>query len=240
MIQSKTIQEFAAKFTEELVSFSMKTWGFDRDDIEPILRFLKSEKFKNSRGGRKTTAQGVKAFMNLAIGEAIYIANTKDNRKFFEYDHIASDPDIGEFYSSSWETHVAALIAHEFAHCLQFSFRTPTLFSESHGSQFVDNLQEEGHGRSWQFFYRTFRRNFVNGRTFNFKPEKKMTREWTTERKAFKLGTIIFYFDHKGQFLGKLYAKKGCFIQSFDMRKQEWVHLRTTSVVEARKMAIGI
>lgn len=245
MVDNQEIREFVDLFTNELVNFSVKTWGFSKEFIAPNIRLHSAAKFKNSSGGTKFSNGSLTTFMNLQIANAKIVANKNKEFRFVEYDHIKYDKDIGDFTSNIWQLHIAALIAHEFAHCLQFSGETPRLFSHSHGVQFIRNLKEEGHGNSWQFFYKIFRVNFVNNNFYKtisppVKLKRTVSKSWKVERQSKWSGTLLTYYNKENKIMGHLFYKKNRSIKFLPNDSKHWINLNLFSVVEARKQVFGI
>lgn len=85
--------------------------------------------------------------------------------EFNEYASFADDTDIGNLpINSPREQCVWALVAHELAHCVQWSLmyivdpRKKKFVKYAHGG-----LTDRGHGVLWKEIYRDLRVNFVNG-----------------------------------------------------------------------------
>lgn len=89
-------------------------------------------------------------------------ANT--THPFVEYKHIQNDPVIGTI-NGNWKTVIGALVAHEYAHALDFNvdpwpyLTKPTGFV-AHSPK--TRLEKRGHGESWQLIYRDLRTKFIN------------------------------------------------------------------------------
>lgn len=83
---------------------------------------------------------------------------------FTEYKHIQDDPAIGTI-TGNWKAVIAALVAHEYAHALDYSVEPWPYLTKPNGFCAYNpktNREKRGHGESWQLIYRDLRQNFVN------------------------------------------------------------------------------
>ncbi len=92
---------------------------------------------------------------------------------FMEYSWIAARPDIGAF-RGGWRAHVAATVAHEAAHAIQYWLLQETFPNQRGGFAALDF--ETSHGPGWQAVYAVMRppvlHNLANGRRFAIPPPK--------------------------------------------------------------------
>lgn len=87
-----------------------------------------------------------------------------DRFMFTEYKHIEQDPVIGSI-KGNWKTIITALVAHEFAHALDYSVDAWPHLTKPEGFSAYNpktNREKRGHGESWQLIYRDLREKFVN------------------------------------------------------------------------------
>jgi hypothetical protein len=90
--------------------------------------------------------------------------DTDRTHSFIEYKHIQNDPVIGSI-DGNWKTVLGTLIAHEYAHALDFNVDPwPYLTKPTGFVAYNPKTQREkrGHGESWQLIYRDLRENFIN------------------------------------------------------------------------------
>lgn len=144
-----------------------------------------SPKFSVSRGGAKYNYKTLKfeTYMRLTLNHYLRFQQNADslpsNKKvriyFTEYSHIAQSKEIGSLYGCTIEKSIWALIAHEIAHCLQFSLLSGSGEAELQGrikksilSGEFRPLKGRGknkgdiHGALWQFIYHELRIKLVN------------------------------------------------------------------------------
>lgn len=100
------------------------------------------------------------------------------NQPFGEYQMYEDDPEIGRIPMCSWKKNAAALIAHELAHCIQYTiYRAANKKSDqsvniinfnkaklaANSSAWLNSPEPaDGHTKFFQHIYREFRRKWVN------------------------------------------------------------------------------
>lgn len=120
-----------------------------------------SERRRRSYGGVKYYKKDreYKPWMSLA---AIYFLENNSDC-FHEYSEFADDREIGNLpVGASREQCIWALVAHELAHCVQWSLITK-VFSRSSIKYAHGDDDDRGHGALWKEVYRDLRVNFING-----------------------------------------------------------------------------
>ena len=86
---------------------------------------------------------------------------------FNEYKSIAADPEIGYAVFEDPYGPVAALIAHEIAHAIDYTAGRQELEGRTYGPS------GSGHGAKWQAIYRVLRRHYVNNGAYKAAPPPK-------------------------------------------------------------------
>lgn len=103
--------------------------------------------------GRRSNGGMHKGKPWLSIKAASYDKHEGGAYYFNEYASIKGKASIGAFYSTSFENSLLALVAHEYAHMIQFCHRKPA--AEHHGISPQSFSQPHGHG--WQVVYSQLR-----------------------------------------------------------------------------------
>jgi len=122
-----------------------------------------------------------KPFISISSWDVRDIVGTNETEDFPEYDHIASDPEIGALNGINWKRYLGCLIAHELAHTL--TLEELPQFRLKVAEQFDFEVQidyHDGHGKLWQEVYRILRRDFIGVRAYYTRiiyPYTELTRE---------------------------------------------------------------
>ena len=124
-------------------------------DWAPVVRCDFNPKRKRSWGGlRQVGGRGRPRvpFMSLVLSRYVGPAGMTT---FSEYKRFASDPVIGDFEGTAWENALTCLIAHEIAHCVQYTVSDADVMKEL-------GPRRGGHGQFWRNIYAILREHFVN------------------------------------------------------------------------------
>ncbi|CAH6984506.1 hypothetical protein VCHA53O466_140083 [Vibrio chagasii] len=130
--------------------------GCTYSNLKLVMRF--DERSKISKGGIRNG----KPYLNFSCNELIRNLS-KEEVTFHEYKSIESKPIIGSFTGSP-EKYMAALVAHELAHCIQHMARVQAKGGNRYYG-FTESELRKGHGEAWQYIYRVLRKYAVNEMT---------------------------------------------------------------------------
>lgn len=150
-VTRKEIEEFVYGVLKQQVEFCQQYFNLT-NTWRPYVKLNFSGKNKASQAGRNVLQ---KPFIVFELSNYLTIVTG-----FIEYQDYADNQHIGAFKSNDWKTCARALIAHELAHCVQFTLPNESLSSESafHGL----GPYSSGHGEFFRKIYSVLRRNFVN------------------------------------------------------------------------------
>lgn len=164
-MQYKTLSEmtvveiFALGTAREMVRFIRETYKSDEFYINIRLDF--SPRRKRSWGGVRN---GV-GFISLAMHRYAEAQKNKKSISFEEYSSFSNDKVIGSVICANWKHSLAALIAHEIAHAVQFSgVKTAVNASCNLGEN--STAYKEKHGIVWKKVYSLLREQYVNGKFY--------------------------------------------------------------------------
>lgn len=149
------VMAYATAKIEEIKAFANTYF-----DLQ-IGRMLLDINFKDTNrlglGGRKSGLP----FMRLNLGRLVKY----EIRGYNEYSTLNSYVGISSFYTTDWKLWVDALVAHEFAHVVQFALPYSTSNLRT-GDKYFNKLgrYENGHGPFFRAIYRVLRNKFVNDR----------------------------------------------------------------------------
>lgn len=148
------VNNYALVVSRVMTEFCRKRFKMG-DDWTPVVRCDFNPRRKRSWGGvRRVGGRGNRRvpFMSLVLGR--YVGDTA-HTTFSEYKRFAKDPVIGTFESTNWEMPLACLIAHEIAHCVQYTVKDPEVLKEL-------GTRSNGHGQFWKNIYAILRQEFIN------------------------------------------------------------------------------
>lgn len=165
MIPTKAeVEARVQKKIVEMIEFSRTEFG------AIIPQFKAKISFRNCRRlGRAGTDKCGNPTMRLNL----YNLVTYPVRGYTEYKSLAYRRPIGSFMTNDWTVWLDALVAHEFAHVVQFTLYMGRIKSDPM-SQFRPmkfegiGYFERGHGRFFQTIYRALRAQFVNPRITDY------------------------------------------------------------------------
>lgn len=155
--EKKIVRSIVHDACESMVPLIRKKIG--DDSWTPNVSVSFSERRRRSYGGVKFYKKDkqYKPWMSLA---GIYFLEN-DNVGFTEYAEFADDREIGNLPADApREQCIWALVAHELAHCVQWSLITKVF---SHSKYAHGDDDDRGHGALWKEVYRDLRVNFING-----------------------------------------------------------------------------
>lgn len=130
-----------------------------RELLEGSLRLDYSPNRRSSRGGIRNG----KAMMSLALN--CFVTWSDDRLKFFnEYRSFANDPQIGSMNFDDWKGSLRCLVAHEFAHVIQFAFWSAKDEDNNYRlSNKERSIMRPPHGHGFRNIYRILRTRVING-----------------------------------------------------------------------------
>lgn len=148
------VQNYTLAVSRLMTEFARKRFNLG-DEWTPVVRPDFNPKRKRSWGGRRNVGgQGKRMVPFMSLVLARYVGPNAET-VFSEYKRFEKDPVIGTFEGANWQMALACLIAHEIAHCVQYTV---------HDTDIVKGLggHKRGHGQFWQNIYTIFRKEFVN------------------------------------------------------------------------------
>jgi len=246
LIVSKTHQVITAFIKQEVARQVQFIRAEFDENFKVKTRISFSNKRKRSWGGHKCGD----GYISIAAHKYVAPFERNYNGTFVEYDHYANDPEIGSIRNIPWTTRLAACIAHELAHAIQYAV------ADEHIQAALNNdLEfERGHDEFFQTIYRKLRINLINGKTFTAptleteaKPKTKRTTGIRAELKKRPSGWFHhYYYDNAtNQLLGIMASHPEGYPMKYDPATKTWDHLydesgsRIHKMVEARKQFIG-
>lgn len=175
----------------------MTAWAkerFDLGDWDPEIKLdFEVENFRErSCGGVNCYHDGTEPTATFYLGVLQFSTITG----FVEYPNFSSDKVIGSVVSDDWRVYVTTLVAHEFAHMVQYCLKTKP--------QGEFGKWKGGHGPYFQKIYGEFRKQFVNhlvpSENLGVKPEPSRILYFPHEL----LGTT-YWSDKRGKLIVKEY-----------------------------------
>jgi len=157
------IRQYAKFVSDEVFGFAKAEYGFD-ESLQMILEIKMVPRLDGGRscGGRTqhgARSDELKPYMSLNFNRVMCGNWSLRN----EYDHVATDEEIGHRHCLSWEEYVLTTICHEVAHVIEFS---APIYGVTINPEFTRwghlNKNPDDHGAKWQTIYRFLRNHFVN------------------------------------------------------------------------------
>lgn len=154
--QKKEVKDFAKETLEKMTLYARVRYKIPKFEPEMTLSF-------NSRhmvpyGGY---VDG-KSVLFIPAYSALWMVGRKSaTRRFVEYDQFKKDPEIGQIRKACWKKWIAAYIAHETSHAIQYYAITHPKICADMLEPYLQTDAEE-HGIFWRDIYRGFRVRFVN------------------------------------------------------------------------------
>jgi hypothetical protein len=164
------VSDFAKHLIEEMTEYSYTEFKMDKT-IRPRVIISFSDRRVSSWGGLYYQ----RPYLNLALRDFVVDGNYFS--EFKEYDHIKDDPTIGEMIEPHWTESLIALIAHEYAHTMQFAhvhagnifkgnklrklFQMSVKPPKTYQHKLYDTT-DVSHDKFWQIIYRDFRTTWIN------------------------------------------------------------------------------
>lgn len=161
----KEVKEFTLAKIKEIEAFSKEVFDLsDTFSIKPTIRF--SERGKGRSWGGVKIKPGGSPVPYVSLNLSICTIGT-----FHEYKSFADNKHIGAVENCNWQKWVAALVAHEIAHVVQFSLVRPLYFAKDQrafsNSTITPPSWTSGHDLFWKNIYRILRTEFVNNTEFS-------------------------------------------------------------------------
>ncbi len=148
------VHNYALVVSRVMTEFARKRFNLGEDWV-PVVRPDFNPKRKRSWGGRRNVGgmgKRMVPFMSLVLSR---YTGENAHTTFSEYKRFEKDPVIGTYEGTSWEMALAALIAHEISHAVQYTVKDEDIIKELGG-------YGRGHGEFWRNIYAIFRKRFVN------------------------------------------------------------------------------
>lgn len=148
------VHNYALVVSRVMTEFCRRRFNLG-EDWTPVVRCDFNPRRRRSWGGLRRVGgrdNPCVPFMSLVLSR--YVGGQAQT-VYNEYKRFASDPVIGSFNATNWEMALAALIAHEIAHCVQFTVKDPEVLKEL-------GEPTKGHGDFWRKIYAILRQEFVN------------------------------------------------------------------------------
>jgi hypothetical protein len=157
MLPTQTeVEQFTIDIIADMAQYCRDMFNLDSDWV-PVLKMSFSPSRLCSRAGAKDG----KPIMKLAMRRFLFPVDG-----MLEYDAYKHDAYIGAFQSEDWKVCVRGLVAHEIAHCVQFTLAGVCGARNRNelANSYVDGLGrvELGHGIFFRRIYKQIRRGFVN------------------------------------------------------------------------------
>lgn len=153
--KKQIVREFVDALLGEMVEYAKVRYNIPKFKVKLSLSF--HSRHTTSYGGHVDNEPVV----HIAAYPLLWMVGRKVGRKLLEYDEFKDDPEIGEFRADSWKQWMAAILAHEISHAIQY-------YAICHPGKCKEMLEPwlhtdaEEHGPFWQSIYRGFRVRFVN------------------------------------------------------------------------------
>jgi len=158
--QKQEVRDFAKETLEEMVAYARAR--FHIPDFDPVMRLSFNSRHYISYGGYVDN----ESIIFIASYPILWMVGRKSaTRKFIEYDEFKADPEIGAIAKASWKQWIAACIAHEVSHAVQYYAITHPKTCSAMLNPYLQTQAEE-HGLMWRDIYRGFRVRYVNNFEF--------------------------------------------------------------------------
>jgi len=145
---------------DAMIAWARDCFGFHQS-WQPKVRVSFDKRRKFSYGGLYFSNLGTSPGINLAFSDEIF----EDTMICcLEYEHYATDPEIGSLYFLNWKQYVDAVLCHELAHAVQHSVILRLKINVKLGvlQNFKGDWQDDNHGELFQFCLRQFRREWMS------------------------------------------------------------------------------
>lgn len=158
-ITVNTVKKHAHTQSRAMIAWAKYHFGFQKS-WHPKVRVCFDQRRKFSYGGlyfsKLETAPGIDIALHLDILENHVF-------DYLEYDHYATDPEIGSLYFLTWHQYVDATLCHELAHAVQHSAIMRLKINVFSGvlKNFNGDWQDDEHGELFQYCLREFRREWM-------------------------------------------------------------------------------
>lgn len=160
--QYKELVDFLYKAHAAMVLYAHEKYSM-RVNPKISVSFAKNKTCSKYRNYTFEIEYNIRHYLNSFLQKD---SSVSDDFLFNEYKHIQEDKEIGTI-KGNWKTVIAALVAHEYAHALDYTIDPwPYLTKPAGFSAYNPKTRREkrGHGENWQMIYRDLRENFVNNK----------------------------------------------------------------------------
>ena len=153
------IKTYARMQANAMVAWARDCFGFQKS-WQPKMRMCFDPRRRFSYGGlyfsNLETSPGIDLALHLDLLEDPML-------DYLEYDHYATDPEIGSLYFLNWRQYVDAVLCHELSHTVQHSVIMRLKINIQRGvlKNFKGDWQDDEHGELFQFCLREFRREWM-------------------------------------------------------------------------------
>jgi len=157
--EKKTVRSIVHDACSAMVPAIRKKIG--DESWTPTVSISFSERRRRSYGGVRYYKKQWEYKPWMSLAGIYFLENNSDC--FHEYSEFADDREIGNLPTGApREQCIWALVAHELAHCVQWSLITKVVSRSSTKYAHGDD-DDRGHGALWKEIYRDLRVNFING-----------------------------------------------------------------------------
>lgn len=173
-----------------------------------------------------------------------------------EYASIANDPVIGSLKNVPWRTAIAAIVAHEVSHAVQYFPSTKQQAMKAFNIAGIDSRSEilKHHDWFWQRIYADLRTVFVNGANEvviepvepvepvapqQARPKRTISKGWSVKSQQVGKSRFSFYYTASEELIGVLCVAPGGYFRYYP-ETETFVKLQVKNFNEARKIEFGI
>lgn len=154
--QQKKVREYTKNAILTMLKWAKEEYQLSNLICDPKIIISFDKKRQYSYGGWHLK----RPYVNLALDKCV---NFK--REFnAEYDWFNKDAEIGGKWITTWKQYVRMIVAHEVAHCIEYS--RVNLYDKNQKERlnriFGRDSITEDHSETFQKIYRVLRRKFVN------------------------------------------------------------------------------
>jgi hypothetical protein len=143
----------------EMINWAQQHFGFHAA-WKPKVRVSFDKRRKYSYGGLYFVDNKWVPGINLAMSLHELHAEVMH---YIEYEHYATDCQIGSLFFITWKQYLDAMLCHELAHAVQHSVILRLNFTKAKSclNDFRGDWQDDSHGELFQFILREFRMQWL-------------------------------------------------------------------------------